>query len=106
MFDYDGHTCARLHEKLADLRPSFARRFGQFVCGPNVRTLAFAIFCVCCIGCVILGVANTRIRFEPSQFVPPNGQSRTFIDQFHGAFQKYEDYLGCHFYSIMNEWQI
>ena len=94
MFDYDAHTCARLHEKLADLRPCFARRVGQLVCATNFRMVAFALFCVGCIGAVLAGlVANTRVVLEPTQFVSPRGQSRAFQEHFRLAFPKYEDYL-------------
>jgi hypothetical protein len=110
LFDYDANTCVRLHEKLADLRPCFARRLGQLVCGPNFRMLAFALFCVGCIGAGLGAFASSRAELDVAQFVSPRSEARGFLDRLRSAFPRYEDYLGTDdffkyfylFFSVLN----
>jgi len=98
-FDYDAYTCARLHEKLADLRPCFGRRFGHLVCGQNFRMLSFGLFCILCIGAIIGGITTNKnntsiVKLEASHFLLPKSQSQLFIENFHLSFPKYEDFIG------------
>lgn len=102
MFDYDAHTCDRLHEKLTDLKPCAARRLGKCASMPNFRMFAFAFFWVACIGSVAVilvdnsegGRHGTMTGLEPTHFVDPGDQSRQFMDGYQRAFDKYENYLG------------
>nr|CAD2181793.1 unnamed protein product [Meloidogyne enterolobii] len=101
-FDYDAYTCARLHEKLADLRPCFGRRFGHLVCGQNFRMLSFGLFCILCIGAIIGGITtnknnNSIVKLEASHFLLPKSQSQLFIENFHQSFPKYEDFIEINF---------
>uniref|UniRef100_A0A914M8Q2 SSD domain-containing protein n=1 Tax=Meloidogyne incognita TaxID=6306 RepID=A0A914M8Q2_MELIC len=101
-FDYDAYTCARLHEKLADLRPCFGRRFGHLVCGQNFRMLSFGLFCILCIGAIIGGITTNKnntsiVKLEASHFLLPKSQSQLFIENFHLSFPKYEDFIEINF---------
>ncbi|CAK5021477.1 unnamed protein product [Meloidogyne enterolobii] len=101
-FDYDAYTCARLHEKLADLRPCFGRRFGHLVCGQNFRMLSFGLFCILCIGAIIGGITTNKnnasiVKLEATHFLLPKSQSQLFIENFHFSFPKYEDFIEINF---------
>ncbi|KAI3408513.1 hypothetical protein GPALN_010133 [Globodera pallida] len=94
MFDYDSRTCARLHEKLADLRPSFARRIGALACSQHYRMVVFALFTVACFAATVWSSPTAELGM--AHFVPPGdgiGSTHAFLDRYRMAFPKYENYL-------------
>ncbi|KAL3069040.1 hypothetical protein niasHS_016922 [Heterodera schachtii] len=95
MFDYDSRTSARLHEKLVDTRPSFARRVGALSCSQHFRMVSFAAFTVACFAAIMWSKPTAELGM--AHFVPTAGDgigsSRAFLHRYRTAFPKYENYL-------------
>lgn len=92
--DYDELTCVKLHEKLADLKPSFSRKLGRILSNHNLRTFAIVL-----IGCGLFfsiyanGGFEPRIDLREEFFVSKNSSSAQYLRRLHSAYSNYEDYV-------------
>uniref|UniRef100_A0A915D110 Uncharacterized protein n=1 Tax=Ditylenchus dipsaci TaxID=166011 RepID=A0A915D110_9BILA len=88
VLDFDELTSAKLHEKLADLKPCLSRSLGKLAANYNLRTLAVAL-------CTIYLIFSLLGAWSEEFFVPSSSQlkSAAYLRKFHMAFEKYEQYL-------------
>lgn len=101
--DYDELTCDRLHEKLADLKPSFSRWVGRIVANYNLRTISVVLFTAYLVF-AFLGYFSSEqkldlheeyfIRYNSDNNIENEWKSTSnYLHTFKKAYGTYDNYL-------------
>ncbi|KAI6176479.1 Patched family-containing protein [Aphelenchoides bicaudatus] len=93
VIDYDRTTASILHEKMADLKPSFSRHCGKFATNSGLRTVTIVAFTCYTIFAIIGCCQRLQIRMHEEDFVETNSSSAQYLHRYRHAFKKYENYL-------------
>lgn len=81
-----------LHEKLADLKPCFARNLGKFVTSPQMRALV-TVATTAYLAFAIYASNSMSVEMNEEDFLAKNSSSAQFLVKYRSAYGKIEDFL-------------
>lgn len=92
VLDYDDITANMQHEKMADLKPCFARSLGKFVTSPQMRALV-SVATIVYVVFAVYSASTAHVEMNEEDFLAKNSSSAQFLTKYRSAYGKIEDFL-------------